>query len=275
MPARTKPSTSVRIALASLRAAPDIETGVARVTETLRTCAAQGVDLVCFPETYLPGLRVPDWHVRLDPPDQRRMRAAMARVRATCAKVGIAAILGVEWVSSRGLENRAVVVARDGRLLGHQTKNQITPGGESESYVPDGRRRLFRVGAMRFGIVICHEGWRYPETARWAAVRGAQVIFQPQATGDDAKGPRAPRRPWGESFYEKAMACRAGENSVFFASVNVAMRRQNSATSLVAPSGELIASLTPGREGVLIRDIDLAHATRRYAKRYRPELYPR
>jgi hypothetical protein len=26
-----------------------------------------------------------------------------------------------------------------------------------------------------FGVAICHEGWRYPETVRWAARRGAQV----------------------------------------------------------------------------------------------------
>jgi len=29
--------------------------------------------------------------------------------------------------------------------------------------------------------VICHEGWRYPETVRWAVRRGAQVVFHPHA----------------------------------------------------------------------------------------------
>ena len=112
-----------------------------------------------------------------------------------------------------------------------QTKNQITPGGESEHYVPDGKRQMFQIDDLTFGIVICHEGWRYPETVRWAATRGAQIVFQPQVTGGDDRG--RVLEHWGESFYEMAMVCRAQENSVYFASVNQAMRYQNSATSLI------------------------------------------
>ena len=66
-------------------------------------------------------------------------------MRAACRASGVAAIAGLEWVSPLGLENRAFVVGPDGAVLGHQTKNQITPGGESEHYVPDGQRRLFRL----------------------------------------------------------------------------------------------------------------------------------
>jgi len=33
---------------------------------------------------------------------------------------------------------------------------------------------------LTFGIAICHEGWRYPETVRWAARRGAQIVFHPK-----------------------------------------------------------------------------------------------
>ena len=44
---------------------------------------------------------------------------------------------------------------------------------------PGSERRVFQAGPLTFGVVICHEGWRYPETARWAARRGAQVVFHP------------------------------------------------------------------------------------------------
>ena len=36
-----------------------------------------------------------------------------------------------------------------------------------------------RPGPLTFGVAICHEGWRYPETVRWAARRGAHVVFHP------------------------------------------------------------------------------------------------
>ena len=46
---------------------------------------------------------------------------------------------------------------------------------------------------------------------------------------------------WGAAdgpYYEKAMMMRSMENTIYFASVNYALRFQESATSLIAPSGE-------------------------------------
>ena len=260
-----------RIGLAALRPAESIVGGTEQMLGVLASAAARGVKIVCFPEAYLPGLRGSSRQPVAEPPNQAAQEAALERLRAGCGEHGVAAIAGMEWVSTLGLENRAFVIGPDGALLGHQTKNQITPGGEEEHYVPDGRRKVFRLGDVTFGIVICHEGWRYPETVRWAAVRGAQVIFQPQWTGHDAFDRPAAR--WGESFYEKAMECRAQENSVYFASVQPAMRHQNSATSVIDPQGRLVAHVPYGREDLLVEDLDLSKATRYYATRYAPERY--
>jgi predicted amidohydrolase len=243
--------------------------------QALAEGAGRGARLVCFPETYLPGLR--GTRESLPAPDQGAQEAALDALREACRGHGVAAIAGMEWMTGRGLENRAVVIAPNGSVLGHQTKNQITPGGESEHYVPDGRRRLFRIDGLTFGIAICHEAWRYLETVRWAAVRGAQVVFQPQMTGSDAPGrgrARGAPGPWGASFYERAMECRAQENSIYFASVNFALRAQNSATSLLDPHGRLLAHVPYGHEQLLVADLDLAQATRFYASRYNPAWYP-
>ena len=51
------------------------------------------------------------------------------------------------------------------------------------------------------------------------------------------------------------------------------MRFQDSATSLIAPSGECQAYLPYGQEGVLVQDIDVNEATGLYASRYAPERY--
>jgi len=66
----------------------------------------------------------------------------------------------------------------------------------------------------------------------------------------------------------------AEENAIYFASVNTAMRFQNSATSLIAPDGRRVAHVPYGEEKILVRSIDLAKATRLYAKRYNPRWYP-
>ena len=114
--------------------------------------------------------------------------------------------------------------------------------------MPDGRRRLFEVDGVPFGIAICHEGWRYPESVRWAATRGARLVFHPQLTGSDRSGMTIER--WGDPdspYYEKAMVARSVENTIYFASVNYAMRYQDSATSLIGPEGECLAHVPYGR----------------------------
>src|SRR5262249_43588710 len=74
-------------------------------------------------------------------------------------------------------------------------------------------------------------------------------------------------------YFEKAMMCRALENTVYFASVNYAFRYQESATSVIGPSGECLAYLPYGQEGVLVQAIDPAAATGLLASRYAPERY--
>jgi len=69
------------------------------------------------------------------------------------------------------------------------------------------------------------------------------------------------------------MVLRSKENSIYFASVNEALRKQNSATSLLDPEGNLVDHLPLGKGGLLIQDLDLSKATGFYAGRYRPELY--
>lgn len=81
---------------------------------------------------------------------------------------------------------------------------------------------------------------------------------------------------WGDPagpYYEKAVMCRALENTVYVASVNYAFRHPESATALLGPQGELVAHLPYGEEGVLVRDMDLSAATGKLAKRYAPERY--
>ena len=264
---------SVRIGLAALRRGNTIPEGVEKIAAALAECRDKGVEIACFPETYLPGLRGgknPGYTVSA--PDQPAMEKALRGISAAAERNKVSAVIGLEWISPLGLENRAYVVSPKGKVLGYQTKNQITPGGEEENYVPDGKRQMFDINGVRFGISICHEGWRYPETVRWAAVRGAKIVFQPQVTGHDRPG-EVKTAPWGESFYEKAMQCRSEENSIYFASVNQAMRQQNSATSLIDPEGEMISYVPRGEERLLVADLDLTKATGFYARRYRPELY--
>ncbi|MFN8571184.1 MAG: carbon-nitrogen hydrolase family protein [Gemmatimonadaceae bacterium] len=259
------------VGLASPRIATSLEDGLERVRGFMADAAGQGVNIVCFPEAFLPGLRGQDFPVfAYDAAAEERILQAATQWARTYR---VAAILGMEHVTTAGRQVAAVVVDADGALLGRQTKNQLDPTEEAH-YVPGNTRHVFDVKGVRFGVAICHEGWRYPETVRWAAVRGAKIVFQPQLTGSDQTGPLL--TTWGASdnpYYERAMVMRSMENTIYFASINYGVRFQESATSLITPDGRCQAHLAYGTEGMLVQEIDVTKATGLLASRYAPERY--
>jgi predicted amidohydrolase len=259
------------IGLASPGVAASLDAGLDKIKRFLSEASARGAAIVCFPEAYLPGLR----GVGIDVlPFGRSEHARVLEVVAQAARTyAVATILGTERLTEAGRQIAAYVIDAQGRILGYQTKNQLDPT-EDPFYVPGNSRRLFEVTGMKFGVSICHEGWRYPETVRWAAVRGARIVFHPQHSGSDHEGVRLAQ--WGavgSPYYEKAMMCRGLENTIYFASVNYALRFQESATSLITPSGQCQAYLRYGTEGVLVEAINLEEATGLLATRYAPERY--
>lgn len=259
------------IALASPRIASSLDEGMEKVRKLVSEAAAAGARIVCFPEAYLPGLRGQDFEV--PPFDRSQQERVLAAVAQWARAHRIVTILGMERVTDAGRQIAACVIDAGGEIEGFQTKNQLDPT-EEPFYVPGSTRQLFDVNGMKFGIAICHEGWRYPESVRWAAMRGAKIVFHPQLTGSDRQGIRLTQRGTPEApYYEKAMMMRSIENTIYFASVNYAMRFQESATSLISPSGECQAYLPYGKEGVLVQEIDLDQATGLLASRYSPERY--
>lgn len=259
------------IALASPRIATSLDEGLEKVKQLLAEASAQEAQIVCFPEAWLPGLRGLDFDVLpFEPADQERV---LKTVGEWARAYKIATILGTERITSQGRQIAAYVFDARGELQGCQTKNQLDPS-EDLYYLPGESRQLFEVDGVKFGIAICHEGWRYPETVRWAAVRGAKIVFHPQHTGAEREG--IVLREWGAAdspYYEQAMMMRSRENTIYFASVNYALRYPESATSLIAPSGECQAFLPYGQEGLLVQKLDLDKATGLLASRYAPDRY--
>ena len=261
----------MKIALASPRVAKSLDDGLERIERLVSSAADQGAEVVCFPEAYLPGLRGQDFEPI--PWDRKTQMRALKAVREFARKSEIVVIHGMERITEAGREIIACVINADGTVQGYQTKNQLDPT-EDRFYVPGNSRHLFEVNGVPFGVAICHEGWRYPETVRWAASRGAKIVFHPQLTGYEKKGKRLTK--WGapsNPYYEKAMMMRSIENTIWFARVNYAVKYQEAATTLIDPSGKCHAFLPYGEEDVLVRNIDIDSATGLLASRYEPSRF--
>src|SRR5262245_19390719 len=234
------------VALASPRAASSFDDGLERVRRLTADAATRGARIVCFPEAYLPGLRGQDFEV--PPYDRSESDRALSAISQWARASGITVVIGMERIVDDGRQIAAFVIDADGRLQGIQTKNQLDPT-EDQFYVPGSKRQVFEVDGVKFGVAICHEAFRYPETVRWAATRGAKIVFHPHLTGTHDDGPRL--TAWGSPdapYYEKATMCSALENGIYFASVNYAMPRQESATALIDPTGRMQAYLPYGEE---------------------------
>ena len=257
-----------RIALANLRFPETPEESVALVRQAIAQAADDEARLVCFPECFIPGYRGAG--KRVPPPDPVFLERAWSAVAAAAARARVTVVLGTERVVDDALLISTVVVNRDGTIAGFQDKVQLDPTEEA-TYGPGSGRRVFQAGPLTFGIVICHEGWRYPETVRWAARRGAQVVFHPSFHEAEPGGyrPSTYADP-ANSFHEKAALCRAAENTCYFATVNYASEGSPTTSAVVRPDGTLLCYQPYGTRGLLLADIDLSVATGLLAARCKP-----
>jgi len=263
----TKLVNPIRIALANIRFPATPEDSIALATQAVVEASSKGAQVICFPECFVPGYRALGKPV--PPPDPEFLERAWSVIAASAAKANITVVLGTERVVDGALLATALVIDEDGSIAGFQDKVQIAPEEEG-TYAPGSGRRVFQAGVLTFGVAICHEGWRYPETVRWAARRGAHVVFHPHfhEAEPGSYRPTAFADP-ANTFHEKAVLCRAAENTCYLATVNCASPGSPTTSAIARPDGTLLSYHPYGEEGLLIADIDITTATGLLAARCR------
>ena len=261
----------MKIALASPTFSHSIDGCLSQLEKLAKDAAQQSAGIICFPETYIPGYPTTEFKTEKSTPEN--MRYALQKACVIAKENSIVIILPMNWFVDEAMMNVAFVIDDKGEVLGYQSKNQLDPT-EDNTWIAGTERKIFEANGLKFGIAICHEGFRYPETVRWAAKNGAAIVFHPHYAGSDVEGVQLTE--WGNKdnpYYEKAMMMRAIENTIYFASINYATKFQESATSLIAPDGKCIAHQNYGEAGVIVVDIDPSIATGFLAKRFKAELY--
>lgn len=261
----------MRIALAGVPFTADIKAMLWHIRESMKKAASEGSAMICFPECCIPGMR----GIGADIPEisAEELDTTLNEVCGYAREHELNVILPMEHIKDGKRYAVAHFIGKDGNVVGTQTKNQLDVA-EDGIYTAGDKRQLFEVDGVKVGIVICHEGFRYPESVRWAAQRGAKIVFQPYCAGSDTEGMILTQWCGAENpYYEKAQLCRAIENTVYFAAVNFAFRYQNGATAVISPEGKLVKALDYGKYDVLVCDIDTDKATGLLAGRLRNEIY--
>jgi predicted amidohydrolase len=261
----------MKVALASPPIPRSLKEGLFNLEYLVKAASDLHAEIICFPESYLPGY--PGMGYALSDRSPESLKSALDEVCEIARKYSIAVIIPMDWHGSSGLQNLAFVISPGGEILGQQTKNQLDPS-EDDFWIPGTERQIFEVNGVKFGITICHEGFRYPESVRWAAQNGASIVFHPHFTENRENGKILTE--WGSMdnpYYEKAMMMRSIENTIYFASVNYASEHMESATSIINTDGTLNVYQEYRKSGVIVEEIDMNKATGLLAKRFNNQLY--
>ncbi len=205
----------------------------------------------------------------------------------TAARLGIVLIGGSIYEQEGDKKfNTSCIFGPDGKTLGTYRKAHIPhdPGFYEQDYFGSGNEAI-KVHETPFGNVavgICYDQW-FPEFARIATLKGADLIVYPTAIGTNANIPPVDvtiKENW-EQMWQAAQVGHAAANCIYVAAVNRV--GDEGAThfyggSFVADPNATILTKGDDTEQVLLANIDLSYPKKmqdawRFLLERRPDLY--
>ena len=232
-------SGTFRLAVAQPRTVvePDAEVNVARAVALTARAAAQGADLILFPEGY-PG------PVLTKPKDIYQSGPAM---ESAATEHGIAICWSrMERCADGNYRLVVYVVDRSGRqVMRYERAHPATlPPDETRVWVAPGESLAFlELDGVGIGIVVCSELW-IPEPTRVLALGGAEVILSPAGGGFTSL----------TDNWQTIVRTRAIENLCYVAMTNNIWRDEVGAAMIAGPEYVLVSS---GTEELLLATLDL------------------
>jgi predicted amidohydrolase len=231
---------------------------LAKIERAACEAARAGADAVLFPECATTGYTCD--FAALDPAE---IRQALGQLSLLAARLGVHLLVGSPVFAGRRRFNALVVFDRRGRWVHTYAKCQLTDA-DRRWFTPGDALSLFTLDGVPATAIICHER-RYPELVRLPVMAGARIVFHPNAGLDELAVSRAKRGG------RDGMPVRAFENAVFYAFANSVGPQGGGKWSagdskIVAPDGAVLRLADNRREQVIIADLDLSLATRKYAE---------
>src|ERR1700761_8731004 len=133
---------------------PDPRATFERGLSLIDAAGAQRADIVCLPETFmasgLPASRIAEL---AEPADGPSFQALGERAK----RFGIHVVAGMFVRTATGVENIAVLIGRDGKLIGSYSKNHPTEGEIVGGITPGSRAAVFQTDIGRIGLAICFD----------------------------------------------------------------------------------------------------------------------
>jgi predicted amidohydrolase len=212
-------------------------------------CEREGVSFLCCPEAILGGLA--DYAER---PANFAITLATGRLDSVLAPLAsdlVTTIIGFTESYHGRLYNTAAVFHR-GAVAGVYRKRH--PAINRSVYKPGRSVRVFRVGAVTFGIVICNDS-THAEPARLVAEQGATLLFVPTNNGL----PPARDHAALVAHARQADVAMAVENGLWVIRSDVAGRTDDlvsyGCSEIVRPDGTVMQSARQLEDDLIVAEI--------------------
>ena len=178
-------ATWVTIGLIQTSVSEDRDLNLKKTIERVREAASKGAKIVCLQELYRTRY-FPQWDQRDASLLAETIPGESTTAFSQLAKeLEIVIIVPVFEKDVADYYNSVAVIDSDGSLLETYRKIHIPhdPLFYEKSYFTPGEEiRVYDTRYAKFAVLICYDQW-FPEAARAAALRGAQIIFYPTAIG--------------------------------------------------------------------------------------------
>lgn len=236
-------------------AAGDPQANVARASRLVREAVRQnGAELIVLPECTLTGYTGPPQSEEQRLEDRKLAETvpgpSVEHFSRLARELGVYIIWGLHERDGDRYHNTAVLLSREGKLLGKYRKVHINKYEAAMGWTNGDQFFVWpcEVNGLTFnvGIMICFDR-EVPEAARCLTVLGADIIAIPQATGCTCNIP----------IHRDQLRVRAYENEVFIAMANWAGPRFRGHSMTINADGTLI-ELGGKDEQILAATFDLA-----------------
>ena len=180
----------ITVSVVNYRAAwGDKQANLSKMEGYARAAAAQGAQLVLFPEMALTGFddqgEVP-WTEKMQVKCAEPVPGpSTLRMSALAQELGIWLIFGMPERAGDKVYNAAAVAAPDGKLFTHRKAHVAAP--ETNWAARGEGATVFDTPWGPVGLAICYEVYRYPELIRCARGRGARLFLNPTAASPAAE----------------------------------------------------------------------------------------
>lgn len=179
----------VKTAAVQMRCEKQVQDNIAHAEELVRKAAAEGAQIILLPELferpYFCQERRYEYYQYAKPVMENE---AVCRFQQVARELSVVLPVSFYERDRNLLFNSVAVLDADGSILGiyrkthipddhyYQEKFYFTPG--------DTGFRVFETRYGTIGVGICWDQW-FPETARFMAVKGAELLYYPTAIGSE------------------------------------------------------------------------------------------